>query len=528
MEPMALLYNGLLLGALILGLVACGGSSATSEGGLQDGSVGESISFVDSWAPVDLLPPDRFVDPNDTDGDGLANDIEWQLGTDPTLADTDNDGVDDATEVGDPSAPTDSDSDGKIDALEPGNFDSDMDDVSDQDDSVDTDGPCGEVKRLLINETVDTSMVLDADCSPYKVLGTLKVTNGAELTAMAGVNIVFGPTAMLQIGDTTSSGGLVLAGRSEDDQTLPVILTADSQAPSPGYWRGVVVAQGAGISFSWATVSWAGGTTNSSDPRASVLIKSANAVSILNSTVENGQGYGLHAAYSVSPSSLFQSFKENTFRDLDHALALHISHLSEITSEGANDFGTEGAGGEIHVIGGDLDQAATWDNPGVPFVFGILGVFGQETITIGAELKMNPGIKLVFLPNSVFMVNNGGQLEATGASGSPITFTTASGNPGSWQGLLMMSGLSTLSDVLVMGAGHPTSLPSEAAIYVDRDSFVFASQVAIANSSGKGVYYSMQAPGCSMLPTTGYTFSNVAGCKIYCEDDNQPGICLVP
>jgi hypothetical protein len=525
---MDLLQKGLLLGTLILGVVACGGSGATSDGGLKDGSRGETISFVDSWAPVDLLPPDRFVDPNDTDGDGLANDIERQLGTDPSLADTDNDGVDDATEVGDPSAPTDSDSDGKIDALEPDNFDSDMDEVPDQQDSVDTDGMCGEVKRLLINETLDTNTTLDADCSPYKVLGTLKMINGAELTAMAGVTITFGPTAVLQIGDSTSSGGLVLAGSSEGFQTFPVTLTADSQSPSPGYWRGVVVVQGAGISFNWATVSWAGGNTGSSDPKASVLVKSANAVSILNSTFENGQGYGLHAAFSVSPSQLFQGFKENTFKDLDHALALHITHLAEITSEQANDFGTEGAGGEIHVHGGELDQAATWDNPGVPFIFGVLGVFGEETITIGAELKMNPGLKLVFLPNSVFMVNDSGQLEASGETGSPITFTTASGNAGSWQGLLMMSGLSTLSDVLAMGAGHPTSLPSDAAIYVDRDSFVFASQVAIANSSGKGAYFYMQAPGCSMLPTTGFTFSNVAGCTIYCQDDDQPGICLTP
>ena len=54
----------------------------------------------------------------DTDGDGLTNNVEVSLGTDPENADSDGDGITDDIEVGDPNAATDSDLDGVIDALD--------------------------------------------------------------------------------------------------------------------------------------------------------------------------------------------------------------------------------------------------------------------------------------------------------------------------------------------------------------------------------------------------------------------------
>ena len=59
--------------------------------------------------------------PADTDGDGLDDDQEAELGTDPTLADSDADGLDDGTEVDDLGTdPTlaDSDADGYADGDE--------------------------------------------------------------------------------------------------------------------------------------------------------------------------------------------------------------------------------------------------------------------------------------------------------------------------------------------------------------------------------------------------------------------------
>ncbi|MBX3233214.1 MAG: hypothetical protein KIT84_20695 [Labilithrix sp.] len=85
----------------------------------------------------------------DTDGDGLQDEIEILLGTDPLLPDTDGDGIDDKTEVTPPGGgafeKVDSDSDGTIDALD---LDSDDDGIPDAEEArvgdagpiLDTDG----------------------------------------------------------------------------------------------------------------------------------------------------------------------------------------------------------------------------------------------------------------------------------------------------------------------------------------------------------------------------------------------------
>ncbi|MEM7125434.1 MAG: hypothetical protein AAF702_03850 [Chloroflexota bacterium] len=71
----------------------------------------------------DMIP--NFLDPTrielplqDNDNDGLTNQEENRLGTNPSAADSDGDQLSDATEIGDPMNPTDTDQDGLIDALD--------------------------------------------------------------------------------------------------------------------------------------------------------------------------------------------------------------------------------------------------------------------------------------------------------------------------------------------------------------------------------------------------------------------------
>ncbi len=85
---------------------------------------------------------DDDAGPADTDGDGLTDDEEAELGTDPEVADTDGDGLDDGAEVNDYGTdPTTDDTDGdgltdgdEIDAgTDPLAEDSDGDGFSDGD-----------------------------------------------------------------------------------------------------------------------------------------------------------------------------------------------------------------------------------------------------------------------------------------------------------------------------------------------------------------------------------------------------------
>ncbi|MBI5490259.1 MAG: DUF11 domain-containing protein [Deltaproteobacteria bacterium] len=80
----------------------------------------------------------RWGTGDDTDGDGLTDDDEERIGTNPDNPDSDGDTIPDGTEVGDPADPFESDDDGSIDALD---LDSDDDTIPDADEGLgDPDG----------------------------------------------------------------------------------------------------------------------------------------------------------------------------------------------------------------------------------------------------------------------------------------------------------------------------------------------------------------------------------------------------
>jgi len=105
----------------------------------------------------------------DSDGDGVPDPTEFELGTDSTSPDSDGDGIDDLTELGDLSAPTDSDGDGMLDALEPDNTDTDGDgvvnplDPDDDGDGVNTDAEIGDPLAPTDSDGDGTPDYLDGD-----------------------------------------------------------------------------------------------------------------------------------------------------------------------------------------------------------------------------------------------------------------------------------------------------------------------------------------------------------------------------
>ncbi|MGF1548893.1 MAG: OmpA family protein, partial [Thiotrichales bacterium] len=71
--------------------------------------------------------------PVDSDGDGVPDDVEIAIGSDPNNPDTDGDGIPDGVEIGaDWNNPLDCDQDGVPDVLEPNNVDTDGDGIPNQ------------------------------------------------------------------------------------------------------------------------------------------------------------------------------------------------------------------------------------------------------------------------------------------------------------------------------------------------------------------------------------------------------------
>ncbi|MBL8604517.1 MAG: hypothetical protein JNK72_21500 [Myxococcales bacterium] len=97
----------------------CLGDNETREDGLN--RINAMLPSVNpnancpSSAPVCNTMIGRCTPGNDRDGDGLTDDTETRIGTNPDNPDTDGDGIRDGDEVGDPNMPRDTDMDGRID-----------------------------------------------------------------------------------------------------------------------------------------------------------------------------------------------------------------------------------------------------------------------------------------------------------------------------------------------------------------------------------------------------------------------------
>ena len=139
---------------------------------------------------LDPCYPDENNTACDQDGDGLTDNEEILVGTNPSDNDTDGDGVPDGIEVGSPNFPKDSDFDGTIDGLESSTEDSDGDGSPDQFDATNGDpcapstqaGPCDQDQDGLTNaeETGLGTDPTDADSDDDGVLDGQEPMPGAD------------------------------------------------------------------------------------------------------------------------------------------------------------------------------------------------------------------------------------------------------------------------------------------------------------------------------------------------------------
>ena len=137
---------------------------------------------TDGDSMPDYLDASEVDGPNgDTDGDGLSNAEEQDLGTDPAVVDTDLDGVPDKTEVGtDLTKPLDTDGDGKIDALD---VDDDNDGKLTKSEDDNTDGDDNPQTNPRDTDSDEIPDYLDAnDTAPEAVADSAAVVSGSAVT----------------------------------------------------------------------------------------------------------------------------------------------------------------------------------------------------------------------------------------------------------------------------------------------------------------------------------------------------------
>lgn len=145
--------------------VGAGAGSAGVVASAGTGGAGASGTSGSGGSGAEASPPPPSLFPTaDQDGDGLSNQQEAMLGTDPYYQDTDADTFSDAEEVGaDATQPIDTDGDGIADVLEHPLFDFDRDGTTDPEDASDGGWQLVYVKfdpPVIANDGVDETRLL--------------------------------------------------------------------------------------------------------------------------------------------------------------------------------------------------------------------------------------------------------------------------------------------------------------------------------------------------------------------------------
>ena len=90
-------------------------------------------------------------------------------------------------------------------------------------------------------------------------------------------------------------------------------------------------------------------------------------------------------------------------------------------------------------LNGSLEEDRTLDPNEIYSLTGILSVESGATLTIsaGTEIIADTDIDQSDATNVYIVVQKGGQIEIKGTSSSPVVMRSASGNPGTWGGLIL-------------------------------------------------------------------------------------------
>lgn len=158
-------------------------------------------------------------------------------------------------------------------------------------------------------------------------------------------------------------------------------------------------------------------------------------------------------------------------------------------------------------------QNETWPRLDVPYYI-------YNWVSVGDSgghptLSLDSGVTVVAVPGATIRVGEvgPGAIHAVGTATAPITFTSASGNPGGWGGieLLSQTDTSTVFDhVILDNAGALANVQGGFIFYIDVGPVIRHS--TISNSAGCGIVNSGMSTGATDFadPALGNTFINNA------------------
>ncbi|QLG50121.1 hypothetical protein [Natrinema halophilum] len=275
-----------------------------------------------------------------------------------------------------------------------------------------------------ISESVDVEWgVTDAR---YVLTGV--TDNYGRLTIEPGATVSFEQNAGL---NTRNGGSLTAVGMNEDESVAPITFTGEQK--TRGYWRGLqfqdsdrtenrldhaVVEYGGSESFHHSTVA------------ANVTVRYGSRLSVTNTTVREGGGYGV----CFSSNETVDAFHNNTVTKNADGAAWVRTPSSVYFSDTSTYTGNDDDRIDIVPTSGGLPETISDSWEAVDARYVVTG-----TVTVYGDLTIEPGATVSFDQDAGLDVRDDGSLTAVGTnqdeSVAPITFTGEQKTRGYWQGI---------------------------------------------------------------------------------------------
>ncbi|WP_224365595.1 hypothetical protein [Hyalangium versicolor] len=361
---------------------------------------------------------------------------------------------------------------------------------------------------------ISSNQLWRASDNPHVVRGLVNVRGDSNpvLTLEEGVVVRFERDAALLIGDETEEVGAL---RAVGSSSAPILFTADSDNPQPGYWGGIHMLgkSAAGTVLSHATIEYAGGLlTLSSEPEETLKRTAAGlrvigdvdarapvrSVTVQDVIVQKSQNQGV----VLVGAGFTEDSHRLTVRDT-MGVAVKASTNEVGTLPGDSALGNNSTNA-VQVFLGSVTTTQTWPNLGVPYQFVdetglgvpiglVVGSASSPTLTLSAGIEFQMPAESFILIGTKDENENPlpGKLKAQGTAQAPIRFVPASASPtkGFWSGLFFQGPAgSSLDYVTVTHAGLPLfGALGRGNINVLTDMGFFVTHSTLSDSSGCGI-----------------------------------------
>lgn len=257
----------------------------------------------------------------------------------------------------------------------------------------------------------------------------------AFLTLEPGVRIVF----QEDMGMTVAAGAGIAARGTQAD---PVVLTAEQ--PTRGFWRGFrVLSANAQNQFDHVIVEYGGGDTSSGSLQpGNVFLDQDAAITITNSTLREGAGYGLVAQEGASLPSFTGNVLTGNALGAAHVRATVAADFTAASTYSGNVRDAI----DIYAYTSRITTPTEWEDLGVPYV-----ITGQPNglFVDDVTFTLGEGVELLFQGDVGLSVSEG-VLQAAGTQANPIRLA---GEGGTWKGVRLGNSSATFSHTTFEGAG---------------------------------------------------------------------------